>query len=1099
MYGDYPICTYEPVRTAVREYETVNLILMKFPINDIVVQPEITHFPPIVYVPPEQKYNYPLLLQLYIDLYVSERNSDKVSEKSPIIFRFKPEIQQQDFYFKNQLNRKEKLLKYVQSGECDFPLSINIKGIKNLFSLKKHIDSKSYNEMDMDLPYFNAIPSLDSLRNKKNIAQKVVNKIFSIFSGKKKGQDKEKEKEKNHEEQERKKAIKNMLEKYNQSLKVQNGLNYLNLPFKEENYETKMNFFLNGITYSKNLMEKIKELSNENKKTKDKNREHSIDKKNSRGSSQGLLTKHNFKESVKLPSYENQNQLNKENEINNLIPEPSNLNSNSSPINILDENFYLNNYKLQFLPCFFKIEVILMYGSYEITKRKTRFFIINNNVTISEKINFNSLLISHLPRETRICINLLAYDKNQQNYFEIGSCQTTLYDSNGIMEQGVIPLYIWPLFKIDPRISCCYPYKGRFHNVHAGQQMANLNSKNNHFSNNEKFNEDDYCTLYIELPKFTLPVAFVLKTPNSYREFLKSKYPQDYKINYAYEMTVLYSNSMDQLEEILDNLKNRDQYFLKLDKKKKELMKNQGSGQNLNINNHPSINHHKNFSNNSSHINKKYTEVKEENIWNVLEVALPKVRDTIHKDPLAPLTDDEREYVLYCRDYICTIPSALEVFLRCINWLNPLQVNIARIYLKKWAKIDPEDAVCLLDPRYPDTCVREYAISILREMTDDLMSLYMLQMCQSLTYENYLISPLSDFLIEKSIINPKLIGVSFFWNAVVSQKNRLFSERLSVFIAQILMITGNDFLENITKAYDINEILRQIALPAKEKYRSLPESEKKTEVRKFVREGLKRAQENGLKNFTFPIHPSYKSVEFSIEQCNIFSSKMVPIKIACKSNDGSVFNVIFKSGDDLRQDVLTLQILKIMDKMWLDNDLDLKIVAYRVQPTGLKEGLIEFVEASVIDALQMKAGVGGALDRELLIKHLRFAGQPPNMAAKYEPTKQHENFVKSLAGFCVATCVLGIGDRHPGNVMVKDNGIFFHIDYGHFLGNFKYKFGIKRERAPFLLTPDMAHVYTKTGREEQFKSICVKAYNILRKNANRLINLFIIMSSAGKS
>src|SRR5690606_37444811 len=68
---------------------------------------------------------------------------------------------------------------------------------------------------------------------------------------------------------------------------------------------------------------------------------------------------------------------------------------------------------------------------------------------------------------------------------------------------------------------------------------------------------------------------------------------------------------------------------------------------------------------------------------------------------------------------------------------------------------------------------------------------------------------------------------------------------------------------------------------------------------------------------------------------------------------------------------------------------------------------------------------------------------------------------------------------------------------GHILGNFKYKFGIKRERAPFLLTPDMAHVYIKNNKEDEFKRHCIKAFLVLRKYANRLINLFIIMSSAG--
>jgi phosphatidylinositol 3-kinase len=59
--------------------------------------------------------------------------------------------------------------------------------------------------------------------------------------------------------------------------------------------------------------------------------------------------------------------------------------------------------------------------------------------------------------------------------------------------------------------------------------------------------------------------------------------------------------------------------------------------------------------------------------------------------------------------------------------------------------------------------------------------------------------------------------------------------------------------------------------------------------------------------------------------------------------DGSHYQAIFKSGDDLRQDQLVIQLITLMDDLLRKENLDLKLMPYKVLATGADHGMVQFV------------------------------------------------------------------------------------------------------------------------------------------------------------
>lgn len=102
-------------------------------------------------------------------------------------------------------------------------------------------------------------------------------------------------------------------------------------------------------------------------------------------------------------------------------------------------------------------------------------------------------------------------------------------------------------------------------------------------------------------------------------------------------------------------------------------------------------------------------------------------------------------------------------------------------------------------------------------------------------------------------------------------------------------------------------------------------------------------------------------VGIDADKSSIFKSNLFPLKLELKCEDGGAYTVIFKNGDDLRQDQLVIQLITLMDQLLRKENLDLKLTPYRVLATGGKDGMVQFVEAKTLaDIMGEFGGASGS-------------------------------------------------------------------------------------------------------------------------------------------
>lgn len=475
-------------------------------------------------------------------------------------------------------------------------------------------------------------------------------------------------------------------------------------------------------------------------------------------------------------------------------------------------------------------------------------------------------------------------------------------------------------------------------------------------------------------------------------------------------------------------------------------------------------------------------------------------------DALHPLTDAEKELVWMCRHHLVEKPEMLHVFLNSVDWTIPDHASEARRLLQIWnyhPAVPVDYAIQFLDFKYPDMFVRRWAVEKLDTLPDHSLKDYILQLVQCLKYEPYHGGPLKDFMLRRALKNPVGIGHLTFWLLKAELHMPYFCERFGLILEEYLAFAGRH-----SRLLRVQDTACNKLVKISEKIIRLTRANMEESV---IKETYKQDLEHLNKSFFLPAggmflpsDPRKRVMTLDVKKCRYMSSKMVPLWLVFQNADpnGSNVYLMFKSGDDLRQDMLTLQLLNIMDKIWLADGLDMRLKPYNVIATGVNDhgtgvGMIQpVINSDTISGIQVDHGGGaiGALKLDPLDLFIR-----SHNPGKQQYEKAQVNFTRSSAGYLVATYILGIGDRHNGNIMLTHEGHLFHIDFGHFLGNFKSKMGFNRERTAFVFTPEMAFVMGghKTKLFKSFLGLCSSGYAVLRKNTSFFEVLFALMVPAG--
>ena len=243
---------------------------------------------------------------------------------------------------------------------------------------------------------------------------------------------------------------------------------------------------------------------------------------------------------------------------------------------------------------------------------------------------------------------------------------------------------------------------------------------------------------------------------------------------------------------------------------------------------------------------------------------------------------------------------------------------------------------------FTETQVRLFAVQVLRKSNDDEILMYLLQLIQACKYETDS-SCLISFILQRAQQN-RALGNYLHWHLNVEieeiRKDSLFNQMYSSISSRLG--SDGDIPRQIFLINSLKSIFKELSI--------LPTHAKKVEgLQSFLSNPL-----NKLISFSplaLPLDANVFVTGIISEKAYVFKSSVSPLKLVFSCLDGSEYPLIFKSGDDLRQDQLVIQLITLMDKLLLKENLDLKLTPYKVLATGIGHGMVQFVDATALASI----------------------------------------------------------------------------------------------------------------------------------------------------